>query len=116
MSLHAPIVKFAEHAVVGLVYRFGRLPRKESRQATSYPGRRSVGAGDDETGVVRDDRCLDPVACGELHEDPADVGLDCRLGNEHRCGDLLVRTPPCDHLQDFALASGQRLDGTLSRC
>ncbi len=37
MSLHAPIVKFAEHAVVGLVYRFGPLLRKEAGVAGVVP-------------------------------------------------------------------------------
>src|SRR3954469_9731816 len=56
------------------------------------------GAGPDEAGLVREHDRLGTVAQVELVEQVGDVGLDGRLGEEQRLGDLAVGETAADQL------------------
>jgi hypothetical protein len=67
-----------------------------------------------ESVLVREDHCLHAVAQAELHEDALDVCLDRRLLDHERRGDLAVREPAGDELEDFELARGEVVQAVVS--
>jgi hypothetical protein len=63
-----------------------------------------------ETGLDRIDGCLRTGRNMELQEDPADVVLDCLLGQLQLRADLFVGQTACDEAQNGGFAGGQIAD------
>src|SRR6266545_1034294 len=82
-----------------------RLPGRASGRLRS-PSR----ARRDQPPLVGEDDRLDTVARVELHQNAFDVGLDRRLLDHERRGDLAVRQTLRDELEDLALAGGQLVE------
>src|SRR4051812_15568748 len=66
-----------------------------------------ASAGRDEARFVRVDDRLHAVAEVELHQDVGDVRPDGGGADHERLGDLRVRQPASEQLQDFAFARRQ---------
>jgi hypothetical protein len=72
--------------------------RRSRTRAESLPGStdqkvRWSSSAADEPGLVRVDHGLDAIAQVELHQDPADMGLDRRLGHIQFRRNLCVGQP-----------------------
>jgi hypothetical protein len=66
-------------------------------------------ASTDNPHFVGEDYRLYAVSQPELHKDPFHVGLDCRLFDEERFGDLAVGEPAGDKLQHLVLSRRERV-------
>ena len=82
----------------------GVSKRGPARPGCSSSRRRVRG---DQAAFVGDDDELRPVADVELHQQPADMGLDSCGADEERFADLLVGPAAGDECQDLGLAVGQ---------
>src|SRR3954451_9100170 len=78
-----------------------------ARRLRAGPAASASVARFDETGLVRVDHRLHPVAQAELAQNMRDVRLDGRLGEEQRRTDLAVRPAPGDQLQHLAFSVGE---------
>src|SRR3954468_6367430 len=85
-----------------------RSPKLTRAKDPTRPGLRSPGF---EAVLVGVDDGVDAVADTQLHQDPADVRLDRRLGDDEGVGDLGVGQSASDQLQRLALALGERRKG-----
>src|ERR1039457_6675013 len=70
----------------------------------------AVTARPDQAVLIRVDHGLDPVPQPELGQDPADVRLDRRLGNEEPLRYLAVRQPVRDQDQYLVLPLGEVIE------
>ena len=70
-----------------------------------------------QTGLVGEDDGLDAVAHTKFHQDPGNVGLDCRLADDQFVGDLAVAQAGREESQDFQLAGSEvsELSGSLGQ-
>src|SRR5262245_26760974 len=75
--------------------------------------RRSRSVDEPEPLSARDGVC--PFLYVELGEDVPHVRFDGRGRDGKRSRDLLVDTPLCNHMEDVALAAGERLRNCASR-
>src|ERR1700677_5348247 len=71
-------------------------------------GDAALGRRADQAGLGGEDDDLDAVAQAELGEDPRDMGLDRRLAERQRGGELRVAEAACDQADYLELAWCQR--------
>src|ERR1022692_1113911 len=108
-EMHATITRLDPLRLLettGDLHGVRRWELQPDRSGTDTPALR-VTARPDQPVLVSEDHRLDAVAQSELRQDPPDVRLDRRLGDEKAARDLAVRQTLSDVREHLVLALGE---------